>query len=130
MRIDKPKEQIPETETSKIGCESYALPTKNWPISGLQIPTNSMCGYAVENPIEHSSGEPLSNALTKCFKSLAKHRVLIIVFSLIISPELIKEIIIARQLKPLIVDGDSKLDDGKIFIYVYSRNTCEPVQTN
>ena len=103
----------------RIGCEAYALPTKNWPISGLKIPTNAMCGYVVEDPVEHSSGKLLSSALTECFNSLANHRVLIIVFSLIISPKLIEEIVIARELRrPLIVDGYSKLYDGKIFRYV------------
>ena len=115
LPIDEPKEQIPETETTRIGCEAYSLPTRNWPISGLKIPTNAMCGYVVEDPVEHSSGKLLSSALTECFNSLANHRVLIIVFSLIISPELIEEIFIARQLQPLIVNGDSELDDGKIF---------------
>ena len=105
-----PIDETSEIETERIECEAYALQTKTWPISGLQIPTNSMCGY---DPVEHSSGKLLSSALTECFKPLPNHRVLIIVFSLVISPELIKEIIIARQLKPLIVDGDSKLDDGK-----------------
>ena len=84
-----------------------------------------MCGH---DPVEHSSGELLSSALTECFKPLPNHRVLIIVFSSIISPELIKEIFIARklvgnQLEPLIVNGDSKLDDGKISIKF--RNTVK-----
>ena len=61
LPIDEAEIQISETETLIIDCEAYALQTKTWPISGLQIPTNPMCGH---DPVEHSSGELLSSALT------------------------------------------------------------------
>ena len=130
LKTDQPNEQIPQTtseepinenpvvvpnepENSRIGCQVYALPSKSWPQSDLKIPTNLLCGYEVEDPVEHSSYEPISFAMTKCFQSLAQKRVVIIVFSPTISPELIKEIEETRQQKAFVVDGNSKYNDGE-----------------
>ena len=125
LQTEQPNEQIPQTtfenkeptnepEYSRVGCQVYTLPSKSWPQSDLKILPNMMCGYKVEDPIKHSRiDEPISSAMTKCFQSLAQERVVIIVFSPTISPELIKEIEKTRQHKAFVIDGKSKYNDGE-----------------
>ena len=132
LQPEQPNQQIPQTtsenkepanektvlpnepENSRIGCQAYALPSKSWPLSDLKMPTNMMCGQEVEDPVEHYSfDEPISLAMKKCFQSLALKRVVIIVFSATISPQLIRDIEETRQQKAFVVDGKSRYNDGE-----------------
>ena len=90
----------------------FELPTQDWPMNRLTLPTNMLSGQKVH--IEHHDiNEPLEDSMKRCFDKLPTERVLIIVFCEMISLGLIDKIAKIRgQGRPLVVDGSTKLDNN------------------
>ena len=103
-----PSKEEPSSSITLV--QPYELPTQNWPMSVLELPQNMCQAQEVHVEVHDKAKGPLKNAIKLCLDKLPSKRVLIVVFSEIISSELIDLIKEIRgDRRPLVVDKKNKL---------------------